>query len=133
VVLAQATSAPYRPRDRAWTAAARDALGNRVTAAISKVCPGFPELVRHCEVLTPVEIEERYGLTEGAPTQGEMTLDQILFMRPVAGASRYATPISGLYLCGAGTHPGSGIAGGPGWLAARRVIRDRRDGRGAKP
>jgi phytoene dehydrogenase-like protein len=82
-------------------------------------------------VLTPVEIEERYGLTEGAPTHGEMTLDQILFMRPVAGASRYATPISGLYLCGAGTHPGSGIAGGPGWLAARRVNKDRRERRGA--
>ena len=133
VVVAQATSAPYRLRAGAWTAAARDALGNRVSAAIAKVAPGFPDLVRHCEVLTPVEIEERYGLTEGAPTHGEMTLDQILFMRPVAGASRYATPISGLYLCGAGTHPGSGIAGGPGWLAARQVIRDRRGRRGANP
>jgi phytoene dehydrogenase-like protein len=111
----------------------RDVLGNRITAAIARVAPGFPELVRHCEVLTPVEIEERYGLTEGAPTQGEMTLDQILFMRPVAGASRYAMPIPGLYLCGAGTHPGSGIAGGPGWLAARQVIRDGRENRGGKP
>lgn len=132
LLVAQATSAPYRLRAGPWTAAMRDALGNRVTAAIARVSPGFPDMVRHCEVLTPVEIEERYGLTEGAPTQGEMTLDQILFMRPVAGASRYATPISGLYLCGAGTHPGSGIAGGPGWLAARRVIKDRRERRGAK-
>lgn len=131
VLMAQATSAPYRLRAGAWTAALRDALGNRVTAAIAKVAPGFPDLVRHCEVLTPVEIEERYGLTEGAPSQGEMTLDQILFMRPVAGASRHATPVSGLYLCGAGTHPGSGISGGPGWLAARRVLRDRRERRGA--
>ena len=133
VVVATATSAPYRLRAGAWTAALREALGDRVTAAIATVAPGFPELVRHREVLTPVEIEERYGLTEGAPTQGEMTLDQILFMRPVAGASRYATPISGLYLCGAGTHPGSGIPGGPGWLAARRVIRDRHERRGANP
>jgi len=116
VVLATATSAPYRLRAGAWTEAMRDALGNRVTAAIARVSPGFPELVRHCEVLTPVEIEERYGVTEGAPTHGEMTLDQILFMRPVAGASR---------------HPGSGIAGGPGWLAARRVNKDRRERRGA--
>ncbi len=131
VVVATATSAPYRLRAGAWTAGMRDALGNRVTAAIAKASPGFPELVRHREVLTPVEIEERYGLTEGAPTHGEMTLDQILFMRPVAGASRYATPIAGLYLCGAGTHPGAGIAGGPGWLAARRVNKDRRDRRGA--
>ena len=133
VLVAQATSAPYRLRTGPWTPAMRDALGNRITAAIARVAPGFPELVRHCEVLTPVEIEERYGLTEGAPTQGEMTLDQILFMRPVAGASRYAMPIPGLYLCGAGTHPGSGIAGGPGWLAARQVIRDGRENRGGKP
>ncbi len=131
VLVAQATSAPYRLRAGPWTAAARDALGSRVTGAIAEVAPGFPGQVRHCEVLTPVEIEERYGLTEGAVTQGEMTLDQILFMRPVAGASRYATPISGLYLCGAGTHPGGGIAGGPGWLAARRVLKDRRERRGA--
>ncbi|HEU5218059.1 MAG TPA: NAD(P)/FAD-dependent oxidoreductase [Gemmatimonadales bacterium] len=131
VAVAQASSAPYRPRAGAWAPATRDDLGNRVTAAIARVAPGFPDLVRNCEVLTPADIEERYGLTEGAPTQGEMTLDQILFMRPVAGASRYATPVSGLYLCGAGTHPGSGIAGGPGWLAARRVIRDRGERRGA--
>jgi phytoene dehydrogenase-like protein len=131
VVVATAQSAPYRLREGPWTAEKRDALGNRVTAAIARVAPGFPDLVRHCEVLTPVEIAARYGLTEGAPTQGEMTLDQILFMRPVAGASRYATPIAGLYLCGAGTHPGSGIAGGPGWLAARRVLKDRRERRGA--
>ncbi len=133
VLVAQATSAPYRPRAGEWTGAARDALGDRVTAAIAGLAPGFPGLVRHREVLTPADIEERYGLTEGAPTQGEMTLDQILFMRPVAGASRYATPISGLYLCGTGTHPGSGVAGGPGWLAARRVLRDRRERRGANP
>lgn len=130
VVVATAQSAPYRLREGQWTAEQRDALGNRVTAAIARVAPGFGDLVRHCVVKTPVEIEATYGLTEGAPTHGEMTLDQILFMRPVAGASRYATPIAGLYLCGAGTHPGSGIAGGPGWLAARRVLRDRRERRG---
>lgn len=131
VVVATARSAPYRLREGEWTAARRDALGNRVTAAIAKRAPGFPDLVRHCEVLSPVEIEARYRLTEGAVTHGEMTLDQILFMRPLAGASRYATPIDGLYLCGAGTHPGSGVAGGPGWLAARRVLKDRRERRGA--
>jgi phytoene dehydrogenase-like protein len=131
VVVATARSAPFDLRDGTWTAAARDAFGNRVTAAIAKVAPGFPELVRHCVVGSPVELAASFGLTEGAVTHGEMTLDQILFMRPVAGASRYATPITGLYLCGAGTHPGSAIAGGPGWLAARRVLKDRRDKRGA--
>lgn len=131
VVVATAQSAPYQLREGQWTAEKRDALGNRVSAAIARVAPGFPDLVRHCEVVTPVEIEARYGLTEGATSHGEMTLDQILFMRPVAGASRYATPIAGLYLCGAGTHPGIGVSGGPGWLAARRVLRDRREPRGA--
>ena len=64
----------------------------------------------------------RLVLREGASSQGELGLDQILFMRPVAGWGRYATPISGLYLGGAGTHPGPGILGGAGWLAAERVL-----------
>ena len=71
-------------------------------------------------------LEDRYGLTEGAATHGELGLDQILFMRPVAGMAHYATPIDGLYLCGAGTHPGPGVTGGPGWLAARRALAHRR-------
>jgi phytoene dehydrogenase-like protein len=125
VMVAQAHPAPYRLRDGEWTEARRSAFGDRVTGAIAEVSPGFAERIRHREVLLPADIEARYGLTEGAVTQGEMTLDQILFMRPVAGASRYATPLTGLYLSGAGTHPGSGIAGGPGWLAARRVLADR--------
>jgi len=131
VVVATARSAPYRLREGAWTDQKRDAFGNRVTAAIATVAPDFPDLVAHCVVGTPVELEATFRLTEGAVTHGEMTLDQILFMRPVAGASRHAMPIAGLYLCGAGTHPGSGIAGGPGWLAARRVLKDRRERRGA--
>ena len=81
----------------------------------------------------PPDLEATFGLTEGATTQGELTLDQILFMRPVPGASRYETPLEGLYLCGAGTHPGSGIEGGPGWLAARQVLRNRRERRGNHP
>ena len=131
VVVATARSAPYRLREGAWTEQKRDDFGNRVTAAIAAVVPGFPDLVAHCVVGTPVELEATFRLTEGAVTHGEMTLDQILFMRPVAGASRHAMPVAGLYLCGAGTHPGSGVAGGPGWLAARRVLKDRRERRGA--
>ena len=64
-------------------------------------------------------------MREGAPSQGELGLDQILFMRPVPGWGRHATPIPGLYLGGAGTHPGPGILGGPGWLAAQRLLQDR--------
>jgi phytoene dehydrogenase-like protein len=76
------------------------------------------------EAWTPRDLEDQFGLTEGAPTHGEMSLDQILFMRPVAGWGRYAMPIRGLYLGGAGTHPGPGVLGGSGWLAARRLLHD---------
>jgi phytoene dehydrogenase-like protein len=77
-------------------------------------------------LLTPRDLAERYGLTEGAVTHGELTLDQIMFMRPVAGSGQYAMPIAGLYLGGAGAHPGPGVLGGPGWLAARRILKDRK-------
>ncbi len=130
VMVAHAQWTPHQLREGAWNDQARTALADRVTKRISGVAPGFAARVRHREVLTPVDLETRYRLTEGAITQGEMTLDQILFMRPVAGAARYATPIAGLYLGGVGSHPGSGIAGGPGWLAAKRLLRDWRD-RGA--
>jgi len=73
-------------------------------------------------VLSPVDLERTFGLTEGAASQGEITLDQILFMRPVPGWGRYAMPIDGLYLGGAGAHPGPGILGASGWLAARRAL-----------
>jgi phytoene dehydrogenase-like protein len=82
--------------------------------------------VLHRVVWSPPDLEERFGLHEGAASQGELALDQILFMRPVAGYGRHATPIAGLYLGGAGTHPGPGILGGAGQLAAQRLIRDRK-------
>jgi len=122
VLVAHVQWAPHRLRDGDWDTSARASLGDAVGAMIEESAPGFQGLVRHREVLAPVDLEERYGLTEGAVTHGEMTLDQVLFMRPVAGAGHYAMPISGLYLCGAGTHPGSGIAGGSGWLAAQRAL-----------
>jgi phytoene dehydrogenase-like protein len=132
VLVASAQWAPYRLAEGGWTRERRDALGHAVTAAIADVAPGFEAMVRDRVVGTPAELEATFGLTEGSVTQGEMSLDQILFMRPVPGASRYETPLRGLYLCGAGTHPGSGIPGGPGWLAARQVLRNRRQrGKGA--
>jgi len=125
VLVARAQYAPYRLRDGGtWDEPRRDALADSVTAAIANVVPGFASRVLHRVLWTPGDLEARYGLTEGAATHGETTLDQILFMRPVAGWGRHAMPIRGLYLGGAGTHPGPGILGGPGWLAARRVIAD---------
>lgn len=127
VLIARAQYAPYRLRDgETWDAARRDALAKNVTAAIESVSPCFRSRILHQVAWSPREMEERYGLREGAVSQGELGLDQILFMRPVAGWGRHATPISGLYLGGAGTHPGPGILGGPGWLAAQRLLGDRR-------
>jgi phytoene dehydrogenase-like protein len=133
VLVATAQWAPYRLATGAWTAEHREDLGRAVTAGIERIAPGFSRTVRERVVGAPPDLEATFGLTEGATTQGEMTLDQVLFMRPVPGASRYETPLEGLYLCGAGTHPGSRIAGGPGWLAARQVLRNRRERRGGTP
>lgn len=125
VLTATARYAPYALRDgRTWDAASAAALGDRVTTAIGRVVPRFAAAVRHRVVLTPRDLEARFALTEGALTHGEITLDQILFMRPLAGWGRYATPILGLYLGGSGSHPGPGVLGGAGWLAARRVLQD---------
>jgi phytoene dehydrogenase-like protein len=126
VLVAHVQWAPHALRGSAWDGARRATLGDAVTEAISRAAPCFGERVLSRLVLAPPDLEAEYGLTEGAATQGEMTLDQILFMRPVAGWARYAMPLDGLYLGGAGTHPGSGIPGGPGWLAARRALKDRR-------
>jgi phytoene dehydrogenase-like protein len=101
--------APYRLRAGTWDAARREALGDLAIRTLDEVLPGLAARVVGRQVLTPKDIEERYGAFEGSLTHGELTLDQVLFMRPVPGVSRYATPISGLYLAGAGTHPGMSI------------------------
>jgi phytoene dehydrogenase-like protein len=93
-----------------------------VTAAIEEIAPGFVSRIVHRAALSPRDLEERFALREGSPSHGELALDQILFMRPVAGFGRHVTPIAGLYLGGAGTHPGPGILGGAGWLAAERML-----------
>jgi phytoene dehydrogenase-like protein len=124
VLLARVQYIPYVLRDGPWDTPQKDALGDLVTAKISKLIPGFAKMARVRSVLTPPDLEHLFGVREGALTHGEMGLDQILFMRPVAGYGRHAMPIPGLYLGGAGTHPGPGIAGGPGYLAARRVMAD---------
>ncbi len=132
VLAARVQYAPYRLANGAgWDTARRDALAASVTAAIEGVAPGFSSTILHQAVWSPLDLEKQFGLREGAASHGELGLDQILFMRPVAGWGCHATPIAGLYLGGAGTHPGPGILGGPGLLAARRLLGHRRRRNGA--
>lgn len=118
--------APYRLADGAWDTARREALGDRVIEILGESAPNLPAAVLHRQVLAPPDLEERFGLPEGSEVHGELSLDQILFMRPVPGWSRYRTPIGGLFLCGPSTHPGGGVTGASGRLAAREVLADTR-------
>ena len=124
VLVAKAQYAPYRLREGAvWDAALRDSLADRVTAAIAAASPCFQSRIAARVALSPRDLEERFHLREGAASHGELGLDQILFMRPVAGWG-HRTPVDGLYWGGSGTHPGPGVLGGAGWLAAKRILRD---------
>jgi phytoene dehydrogenase-like protein len=125
-IAAHVQYAPYHLADGAWDAERRRALGETVIGTLETHVPDLRGRVAVREVLTPLDLEERYGVTEGHLYHGELTLDQILFMRPVPGWSRYRTPIGGLYLCGAGTHPGGAVAGGPGRHAARVMLEEMR-------
>ena len=89
---------------------------------LESVAPGLRDKMLHCQVVTPLDLERRYGLTEGSIYHGQMGLDQMLVMRPIPGWSRYETPLRNLYLCGAGAHPGGGVTGAPGYNAARAVL-----------
>jgi phytoene dehydrogenase-like protein len=120
VVLARAQWTPYAQEPGAGSR--EPTTTDPVDAVIEAAIPCFGSRVLHRVTLTPNDIEQQFGLTEGAVTQGEMMLDQILFMRPVPGWGRHAMPIAGLYLGGAGTHPGPGIVGGSGWLAAKEML-----------
>ena len=125
VLVARVQYVPRRPRDGDWTPATSSALGDTVTHSIASVLPGFTDQIAHRAVFTPADLERELGATDGALTHGELTLDQILFMRPLAGFGRHAMPVRGLYLGGAGAHPGPGIDGGAGWLAARAALASR--------
>ncbi len=116
---------PYRMRDGSWDEQ-REPLGDQVLATLSRYAPGIEQLVVDRHVITPLDYEARYGLTEGSIFHGQMGLDQMLVMRPIPGWSRYRTPIASLYLCGAGAHPGGGVTAAPGYNAARAVARDLR-------
>jgi phytoene dehydrogenase-like protein len=113
--------APYALRSGGWDEQ-RDALGDAVVDTIAEYAPNIRSIILHRQVLTPLDLEREFGLTEGNIFQGELTLEQLFFARPVAGWAQYATPIRNLWMCGSATHPGGGIMGAPGRNAALRVI-----------
>lgn len=112
---------PYKLANSDW-AAERERLGDRVVDIVGRYAPGVPASVVAHKVLTPVDLEDRFGITEGNIFHGDISLEQLFFMRPVPGYARYRTPLAGLWLCGAGTHPGGGVTGAPGYNAARCIL-----------
>ena len=118
---------PYHLREGNWDEK-RDLLGDRVIRKIADHAPNVTRAVIARQVLTPLDLERTYGLTEGNIFHGDLTLGQMFFMRPLAGWAKYRTPIHGLYLCGAGAHPGGGVTGAPGHNAAKQALRDLKQG-----
>ena len=115
--------APYELADGEW-GDQREALGDAVIDTLSQYMPNLKEIILHRQVVTPLDIELMTGLSQGNIFQGELSLSQLFFLRPAAGYARYRTPIRGYYQCGSGTHPGGGITGAPGRLAALEILRD---------
>ena len=110
--------------DGPWTPEKREQFGESVINKIERYSPGFRDLIVHLEVLTPHEIEDRMGLTEGNIFQGELTIDQLLFNRPFPGYAQYRMPVKNLYMCGSSTHPGGGVSAACGANAAREILID---------
>lgn len=119
---------PYRLQAGDWPTL-KERYADQVMNVIEEYAPGFKNLVLARQVLSPYELEQTFGLTGGNIFHGEMSVNQLFSLRPVPGWARYRTPIRGFYLCGAGTHPGGGVMGAPGYNAAREILRDWRRGR----
>lgn len=117
--------APYRLKQGDWNSR-REELGDTVVKTLAAYAPDLPGKIVRGQVITPLDLEETYGLTGGHIEHGEPALDQLFTMRPLLGFARYRGPLAGLYMCGAGTHPGGGITGGPGANAAREILKDLR-------
>ena len=116
--------APVLPDGRSWDEE-RDAAADHVIATVDAYAPGFAQSVIARDILSPLDLERKFGLVGGDIMHGNMTLDQLWAARPVLGHGAYRGPVKGLYMCGAGTHPGGGVTGAPGHNAARAVLKDR--------
>src|SRR5947199_459743 len=115
--------APYHLKEGNWDEK-REEFGNTVVDTIAEYAPNLRDIILHRQVLTPLDIERRFGLSEGNIFQGELSLEQLFFLRPVPGWAQYRTPIRNLYMCGSATHPGGGIMGAPGLNAAKKILRE---------
>lgn len=125
VMSVYAQYAPYELSSGDWEKQ-REALGDSVVKTLARYAPDLPNFILHRQVITPQDLEEKYALTGGHIFHGELALDQMYAMRPLLGWARYRTPIRGLYLCGNGTHPGTGLTGACGANAAREIFKDLR-------
>jgi phytoene dehydrogenase-like protein len=115
--------ASYNMPDRGTRDEQRQAFGDAVINTLCEFAPNLKDIILHQQVLTPWDLEQEIGLTEGNIFHGELTLDQLFFFRPAPGWAAYKTPIRNYYQCGSGAHPGGGITGGPGRLAALEILR----------
>jgi phytoene dehydrogenase-like protein len=115
--------APYHLREGSWDEH-RDGFGDAVIDTLAQYAPGIRNRILHRQVLTPLDLEREWGLTEGNIFQGELSLEQLFFLRPAPGWARYRTPVRNLYICGSAAHPGGGIMGAPGRNAATTVLRE---------
>jgi phytoene dehydrogenase-like protein len=116
-------SQPYRLSNGSWDQV-KDQVADRIVAKLGRFFPNLPGSILHRQVLTPLDLERLLYLTGGHHMHGDMTPDQLFFMRPIRGYGDYRTPVGGLYLCGAGTHPGGGVTGANGRNCAREIMRD---------
>jgi phytoene dehydrogenase-like protein len=115
--------APYHLKDGEWEIQ-REALGDRVIQTLAHHIPNINDTILHRQIITPLDLERDYGLTEGSIFHGQMGLDQLLFMRPIPGYGQYQSPVENLYFCGAGAPPGGGVSGTPGSNAASQILRN---------
>jgi phytoene dehydrogenase-like protein len=105
--------APYHLKEGTWDQQ-REAFGDTVIDTLSEFAPNLKNIILHRQVVTPLDLEREWGLSEGNIFQGELTLEQLFFLRPAPGWAQYKTPVDSLYMCGSATHPGGGIMGAPG-------------------
>lgn len=116
--------APYHLKGRTWTEEVKNEMADRIIATMTEFAPNFADAIIDRQVLSPLDIEQRYGLPNGNIFQGEITPDQLFSLRPTPECARYRTPVEGLYLCGSGSHPGGGVMGAPGHNAAMALLKD---------